>query len=72
MPEKGEVYLGDGVFARFDGYRIWLWTNGRKAHPIGCDPGVMDGLIRMAREAWGTSQPASEKSAEKSRGQARK
>lgn len=22
----GETYLGDGVFARFDGYQIWLRT----------------------------------------------
>ncbi len=43
------VYLGDSVYARFDGYHIWLETiNGYKEDPsnsIGLEPPVIEALL---------------------------
>lgn len=42
-----EEYLGDGVYASFDGYHVWLDT--RAQHPvnrIALEPAVLDALER--------------------------
>lgn len=38
------VYLGDGVYASFDGYQIWLATNKPKNDVIAIEPGVFNSL----------------------------
>ena len=57
MPEQNldpdvrrEVYLGDGVYAQFDGYHVWVWTSDG-LHPgdkIALDPSVLKALIEFA------------------------
>lgn len=37
-------YLGDGVYASFDGYQIWLVLKDVKNTRIALDPNVMDAL----------------------------
>ena len=37
--ERFERYLGDGVYAHFDGYQIWLTT--LEGHRIAMEPQVM-------------------------------
>lgn len=39
-------YLGDGVYARFDGYYVWVYTdNGiTQSTPIAFEPEVLDAL----------------------------
>ena len=41
-----KTYLGDGVYASFDGYQVWIWTsNGIENSPrIALEPGVLDAL----------------------------
>lgn len=45
-------YLGDGVYATFDGYQVWLRTsNGITASPpIALEPSVMQSLIDYAKK----------------------
>ncbi len=46
-------YLGDGVYAIFDGFGIWLHTNDHK-HPtdkIYLEPEVLKELIRFEEES---------------------
>lgn len=40
-----EIYLGDGVYASFDGYQIWLAVNHHRNQVVALDPEVMKALI---------------------------
>jgi hypothetical protein len=40
------MYLGDGVYASFDGYHIWLAVNDHTNNVVALEPSVMDQLIR--------------------------
>ena len=42
------AYLGDGVYARFDGYQIWLKTHA--LHEIALDPYVLKALNKFNAE----------------------
>lgn len=56
MSENGEkVYLGDGAYARFDGYAIILTAeNGIFATDTIClEPQVLEALIRFAERIKG-------------------
>ncbi len=46
--ERDELYLGDAVYASFDGYHIWLRTSDgyRDTNRIGLEPAVLDALIK--------------------------
>ena len=48
------TYLGDGVYARFDGYYLWLYTdNGvTKTHPVALEPQVYNHLVDYAAKHW--------------------
>lgn len=55
MPERGEeTYIGDGVYASFDGYHIWLRAP-REAgdHFIALEPSVYSALMRYADTVFG-------------------
>jgi hypothetical protein len=55
MPERGpyEEYLGDGLYADFDGYQIWLAANDRvSGHPtdkVALEPGVIEAFERYIK-----------------------
>jgi hypothetical protein len=56
-------YLGDGVYASFDGYQIWLVVEpGSKA--IALEPAVLDALNDYARRALSSAVPSTGESAE--------
>ncbi len=38
-------YLGDGVYARFDGFQVWLWLEGARGEEIALEPATMMGLM---------------------------
>jgi len=40
-----DKYLGDGVYASFDGYQIWLVVNHHENKVIALDPHVQEALI---------------------------
>ena len=44
-----EIYLGDGVYASFDGYQIWLAVNDNKNKVVALDPGVMNRLVEYSK-----------------------
>ena len=44
-------YLGDGVYASFDGYQIWLAANSHENRVIALEPAVMEALCRYAKQA---------------------
>lgn len=45
------TYLGDGVYARFDGFGIWTVTQRDDGwHEIYFEPGVLAQLNRFAKE----------------------
>lgn len=44
MDEK-QVYLGDGVYASFDGYQIWLAVNNHNNKVVVLEPDVIERLI---------------------------
>lgn len=55
---ENETYLGDAVYASFDGYQIWLRTGDGNDHKIALEPSVYLALVdyvaslkRRAREA---------------------
>ena len=50
MAEREPEYLGDGVYASFDGYHIWLRTGAHEGehvtNTIALEPGVFVALVR--------------------------
>jgi hypothetical protein len=52
-PPAEPAYLGDGVYASFDGYHIWLHL-GAHDNPglIAIEPAVYEALIHYARKVW--------------------
>lgn len=49
MSERKETYLGDGVYASFDDYQIWLRTmRDDGQHAIALEPAVLGALMAYA------------------------
>lgn len=48
--EKFNRYLGDGVYASFDGYQIWLARGTHENKVIALDPEVFESLIDYQRD----------------------
>ncbi|HMF69698.1 MAG TPA: hypothetical protein VK602_19055 [Phyllobacterium sp.] len=47
-------YIGDGIYASFDGDQIWLWTEREgEDQRIAIEPQVWDSLKAYARKIWG-------------------
>lgn len=55
VKEMTQLYLGDGVYAKFDGYMIWIWTSDgvHESEKIAIEPFVFKALIEFARDSWG-------------------
>ncbi len=43
LSKQPQTYLGDGVYARFDGYHVWIWTSDgyNKSVEIALEPAVI-------------------------------
>jgi hypothetical protein len=50
MADERQQYLGDGVYASFDGYQIWLAANHHTNRVIALEPAVLDALIKYATD----------------------
>lgn len=49
MPNTEHEYIGDGVYASFDGYQVWLHLGSHDSTPlIALEPEVMAALVRYA------------------------
>ena len=49
MDEHSE-YLGDGVYAKFDGYQIWLAVNNDHNNAVALEPEVFARLCEYAKK----------------------
>ena len=46
-----DEYLGDGVYASYDGYHIWLDLRGQdKTTKIALEPSVMNALMKFTKK----------------------
>lgn len=55
MPKESqeqETYLGDGVYASFDGYMIRVWTMREQEHFIYLEPAVYLALRAYGAKIW--------------------
>lgn len=43
-----DTYLGDGVYASFDGFQVWLAVNHHENKVVALDPKVLENLGRYA------------------------
>ncbi len=43
-----DAHLGDGVYASYDGYQIWLAANDHRNKVVALEPSVMMALIDYA------------------------
>lgn len=51
------TYLGDGVYAKFDGYQIWLMLNSHDSEPlIALEPDVLAALNEFDKRVRGVSR----------------
>lgn len=48
-----DSYLGDAVYASFDGYHIWLKTGDGNNQQIALEPSVYFALRNYAKRIWG-------------------
>ena len=53
-----EVYLGDGVYASFDGYQIWLAVNHHENNVVALDPSVFARLCEYVENRRKTHEYA--------------
>lgn len=44
-----DEYLGDGVYASFDGFNIWLAANHHTNKVIALEPSVLEAVMNYAR-----------------------
>lgn len=53
-PPSNSTYIGDAVFAEYDGFGIWLRTghhrDERCTHRIYLEPKVLDNLVRFYKD----------------------
>lgn len=55
-PAPESLYLGDGVYASFDGYQIWLAANDHRNKVIALEPAVMESLIEYSKKVFGQEE----------------
>ncbi len=48
--DNNDKYLGDGVYASYDGYHIWLAANHHENKVVALEPEVFDSLIKYREE----------------------
>jgi len=48
-----DAYLGDGVYASFDGYQIWLAVNHHENKQVAMEPTVLLSLLAYAERVHG-------------------
>jgi hypothetical protein len=51
-------YLGDGVYASFDGFQIWLHVGDHRNPPVvAIEPAVFNALVAYAGRHWRRAEP---------------
>lgn len=49
---RNDEYLGDGVYASFDGYHVWLAVNHHENRVVALELGVLIALTRYGRRMF--------------------
>lgn len=54
MADNKKTYLGDGVYAEYDGYNIWLYTSDgiKESEKIAIERGTYNHLVDYAASLW--------------------
>lgn len=60
-----ENYIGDGVYARYDGFGVWCYTDRETRHEIYFEPAVLAALNRFYHEHTAPKKPAKQKDADR-------
>lgn len=49
-----EAYIGDGVYATFDGWQVWIYTSNGvdKSKAIALEPAVLEALNKFADQFY--------------------
>jgi hypothetical protein len=56
-PPADAIHLGDGCYAAFDGYCVWLWAERENGwHRIALEPTLFQALLAYARQHWSISE----------------
>ena len=53
MTDDKQAYLGDALYASFDGHYIWLAANHPDDKTVAIEPQAFAQLMRFAQEVWG-------------------
>ena len=53
MSDPQDRYLGDGVYASFDGFQIWLAANHHDNKVVALEPGVLENLLLYMQDVFG-------------------
>ena len=53
-----QTYLGDGVYASFDGSQIWMAVNHHENNVVAIEPKVMRELLAYASRVWDEREAA--------------
>jgi hypothetical protein len=51
--DQHDSYLGDGVYASFDGFQIWLAVNRPDNKQVALEPQVLKALIAYVSRVYG-------------------
>lgn len=52
-PQGEMTHLGDGAYAQYDGYQIWLYANSpQSSHKVALEPGAFLALLEYAKRYW--------------------
>jgi len=54
MMTRKKIYLGDGLYAHFDGFQFWL-TAPREGgdHEVALDSQTLEAFLKFVEKSWG-------------------
>jgi hypothetical protein len=64
-PDQKDAYLGDGVYASFDGYQIWLAVNHHENKQVAMEPAVLLSLLSYAERVYSLTITVAKKGGDK-------
>lgn len=54
---KNPIYIGDGVYARFDGYQVWFAVDNHLNEVVALEPRVIEALNKFYEYAKENFKP---------------
>ena len=55
QPQTNQEYLGDGLYAEFDGDQVWLFTHDgyQRTNEVALEPGVLESFLKYVERLRG-------------------